>query len=241
MKLESPLLMKIGGLAGVTFLRWWMSTLDGQVAMYDPAADPVSPLCRGQQIHIFWHEYILLPLAFRGHCNLAMLLSQHRDAEILSRIAYHLGFEFVRGSSRRGGVAAIRQLFRKGRRLHLAITPDGPRGPRRRLAPGAVYLASRLGLPLVVTGYGYDRPWRLASWDRFALPRPYSRVRAVASPLVHVPPDLDRNGIEHFRDKIERLLNRLTQEAESWAASDRRIPGQKPFLPTTVPNGERQR
>jgi hypothetical protein len=237
MKLESPLLTKIGGLAGVTFLRSWMSTLDSQWALYDPAVDPASPLCPGQQIYIFWHEYILLPLYVRGHCNLAMLLSQHRDAEILSRMAYHLGFEFVRGSSRRGGVAALRQLLRKGRRLHLTITPDGPRGPRRRLAPGAVYLASRLGLPLVLLGLGYDRPWRMASWDRFALPRPYSRVRVVLSPPVHVPPDLDRKGIEQFREKTERLLNRLTLEAESWAASGRRIPGQRPFVPTVIGSG----
>jgi lysophospholipid acyltransferase (LPLAT)-like uncharacterized protein len=239
MKLESPLWMKIGGLAGVTFLRSWMSTLDSQIAYYDPAADPGSPLCPGQQIYIFWHEYILLPLYVRGHCNLAMLLSRHRDADILSRMAYHLGFEFVRGSSRRGGVVAIRQLLRKSGRLHLAITPDGPRGPRRQLAPGAVYLASRLGLPLIVMGFGYDRPWRMASWDRFALPRPYSRVRAVISPKIYVPPDLDRKGIEQFRGKIERLLNGLTEEAESWAASGRRIPGQKPLLPKTVPNGKR--
>jgi lysophospholipid acyltransferase (LPLAT)-like uncharacterized protein len=239
MKLESPLLMKIGGLAGVTFVRWWMSTLDAQIAFYDPAVDPGSPLCLGQQIYIFWHEYILLPLSVRGHCNLAMLLSRHRDADILSRMAYHLGFELVRGSSRRGGAAAIRQLLRKSGRMHLAVTPDGPRGPRRRLAPGAVYLASRLGLPLIVMGFGYDRPWRLASWDRFALPRPYSRVRAVISPKVYLPPDLNRKGIEEFREKIERLLNRLTQEAESWAASDRRISGQKPLLPAVIPNGRR--
>jgi lysophospholipid acyltransferase (LPLAT)-like uncharacterized protein len=107
------------------------------------------------------------------------------------------------------------------------------------LAPGAVYLASRLGLPLIVMGFGYDRPWRMASWDRFALPRPYSRVRAVISPKIYVPPDLDRKGIEQFRGKIERLLNGLTEEAESWAASGRRIPGQKPLLPKTVPNGKR--
>ena len=113
MKLESPLLMKLGGLAGVTFLRGWMCTLDSQIAYYDPAVDPASPLCPGQQIYIFWHEYILLPLYVRGRCNLAMLLSRHRDAEILSRMAYHLGFQFVRGSSRHGGVAAIRELLRK--------------------------------------------------------------------------------------------------------------------------------
>ena len=56
--------------------------------------------------------------------------------------------------------------------MHLTITPDGPHGPRRRMAPGPIYLASKLGLPLVLMGYAYDRPWRLPSWDRFAVPRP---------------------------------------------------------------------
>ena len=60
--------------------------------------------------------------------------------------------------------------------MHLTITPDGPRGPRRHMAPGPIYLASKLGLPLVLMGYAYDRPWRLHSWDRFAIPRPGSRA-----------------------------------------------------------------
>ena len=112
--------------------------------------------------------------------------------------------------------------------MHLTITPDGPRGPRRRLAPGCVYLASKLGLPLVAMGFGYDRPWRVRSaWDQFAIPRPCSRARAIPSGEIFVPPDLDRNGLEHFRLKIENLLNRLTAEAESWAASGSRKLGQQ--------------
>jgi lysophospholipid acyltransferase (LPLAT)-like uncharacterized protein len=199
-----------------------MGTLDYKAAFYDPAIDPSSPKCRDQKIYVFWHEYILFPLVLRGHCNLAMLLSRHRDADILSRVAHHLGFDFVRGSTRRGGVAAIRQLLRRSRRMHLTITPDGPRGPRRRMALGAIYLSSKLGLPLVATGYGYDRPWRARSWDRFAIPRPFSRARAVSSAEIHVPPDLDRPALEHYRRRVEQMLNHLTLEAECWAASGTR-------------------
>ena len=200
MKLESPLLNQVGGLLASSAVRWWMGTLDYKVAYYDRAIDPVFAECRGQKIYIFWHEYILFPLFLRGHCNLAMLLSRHRDAEILSHIAGHLGFAFVRGSTNRGGVSALRQLLARSREMHLTITPDGPRGPRRRLAPGCVYLASKLGLPLVAMGYGYDRPWRIRSaWDRFAVPRPHCRARAIPSGEIFVPPDLDRDGLEHFR------------------------------------------
>ena len=145
---------------------------------YDRTVDPA--FCVGEpRIYVFWHEYILLPLALRGHCHLSMLLSQHADADILARIAHHLGFDCVRGSSRRGGARAIMELEEHSRNKHLTITPDGPRGPRRRLAMGPVYLASRLQLPLVVMGFGYDRPWRVNSWDQFAVPRPFSRARAV--------------------------------------------------------------
>lgn len=227
MKLNSRWLNNLGGLLASAAVRHWMGTLDYKVAYYDRAVDPYFDFCRGQKIYIFWHEYILFPLYLRGHCNLAMLLSRHRDAEVLSRVAYHLGFEFVRGSTNRGGVAALRELLRRSGRMHLTITPDGPRGPRRKLAPGAVFLASKLGLPLVAMGYGYDRPWRFNSWDRFALPRPYSRARAVPSPEIFVPPDLDRDGLEHYRLRIEELLNRLTAEAEAWAASGKRVVGQK--------------
>jgi lysophospholipid acyltransferase (LPLAT)-like uncharacterized protein len=227
MKIEIPFLNKLGGLASSAAVRWWMSKLDYKVLYSDPTIDPVFPECQGQKIYIFWHEYILFPLYLRGHCNLAMLLSRHRDAEILSYAAHHLGFEFVRGSTNRGGVTALRELLDRSQRMHLTITPDGPRGPRRQLAPGCVFLASKLGLPLVAMGFGYDRPWRVRrAWDQFAVPRLGSRARAVVSGEVFIPPDLDRDGLEHHRQETERLLNRLTDEAESWAATKARKPGQ---------------
>jgi lysophospholipid acyltransferase (LPLAT)-like uncharacterized protein len=220
-----------------------MSRLDCKAAYYDRSIDPAFPECRGQKIYLFWHEYILFPFYLRGNCNLAMLLSRHRDAEILSHAARHMGFETVRGSTNRGGVAAIRQLLDKSRRMHLTITPDGPRGPRRRMAPGPIFLAGKLGMPLVLMGMGYDRPWRVKSWDRFAIPRPCTRARCITSPAIHVPPDLDRKGLDYFRIQTERLLNRLTSEAEAWAESNtRRIgerivrPVQRPFRRTDSPH-----
>lgn len=222
MKIRSPALIKTAALTASAMIRKWMSTLDYRVSFYDPTIDPVDPRCCGQKIYVFWHEYILFPLYLRGHCNLSMLLSQHLDAEILSHVAHHMGFDFVRGSSTRGGAAALRELLAKSQKMHLTITPDGPRGPRRRLAQGPVYLASKLGMPIVAMGFAYDRPWRFGSWDRFAVPRPFSRARGVVSPALHIPADLDRDGIEHYRVEVERMLNRLTLEAEAWAEAGTR-------------------
>ena len=213
-----------------------MSTLDFQAAYYDESVDPAKTSFHGPIVYAFWHENILAPFYLRGHCNLAMLLSRHRDADWLASAADFMGFESVRGSSFRGGSAALRELTRKvlDHGTNIAITPDGPRGPRRQLAQGPVFLASKLGVPLVVFGIGYDRPWRMPTWDRFALPRPYTRCRAIMSPRMHIPANLDREGIEHYRRRAETLLNCLTQEAEAWAASPSGKYLQHPASPSPI-------
>ncbi|MGQ9576032.1 MAG: lysophospholipid acyltransferase family protein [Thermoguttaceae bacterium] len=232
MKISSPVLLGLAGLLASRLIRAWMGTLHYRTVYYDPTVDPAFPECRGHKIFIFWHEYMLLPIYQRAGCKTAILLSRHRDAEIILHLARYAGFDFVRGSTRRGGVAAIRQLLRKSTQMHLAITPDGPRGPRRRMAPGPIYLASRLGMPLVPVGIGYDRPWRIASaWDQFAIPRPFSRARAILGPPLFVPPDLDRSGMEEFRRRFEALQNRLSDEAEAWAESGSMRIGQMRIRP----------
>jgi lysophospholipid acyltransferase (LPLAT)-like uncharacterized protein len=227
MKNRTPLWMRAAGLGTAAGIRAWMSTLQYQALFYDRSVDAIYSAPR-PRIYVFWHEYLLLPLALRGHCNMTMLLSKHRDADVLFRLAHHMGFECVRGSTYSGATAALLELSRVGKQMHMAITPDGPRGPRRELAQGPVFLASRLGLPIVCMGLGYDRPWRLRSWDRFAIPRPFSRARGVVGPEVLIPRNLDRDQLELRRQGVERLLNQLTGEAELWAESGARRDGQVP-------------
>jgi lysophospholipid acyltransferase (LPLAT)-like uncharacterized protein len=234
-KLKVPSgLMKLAGLVTAEATRAWLSTLDYRAAFYDRSVDPALG-AGGPRIYIFWHENILAPLYLRGHCHLAMLLSQHNDADILERIAYHFGFDCVRGSTYRGGARAIWELFERSQRQHLTMTPDGPRGPRRKLAQGPIYLASRLQLPLVVMGFGYDRPWRVRSWDRFAVPRPFSRARAVIGPPLMLPADLTRAALEQCRQRVERLLNDFSSEAEAWAAAGTRKAGEVVMVPQSAP------
>lgn len=221
---RTPLWMRGAGLAAAAGIRSWMCTLEYQALFYDQNVDPIHGV-GGQRIYVFWHEYILIPLYMRGHCNLTMLLSKHKDADILFRVAHHMGFECVRGSTYGGATEALLELSRRGQHMHLAITPDGPRGPRRQLAQGPVYLASKLGLPIVPFGMGLDRPWRAKSWDRFAVPRPGSRARAVVGPEIYIPPGLSRPELEERRLGVETLLNSLCDEAEAWATSGERREG----------------
>ncbi len=219
MKLQSPIAIGATSLVATATISQWMSTLDYAVDYRDPTVDPVHPHYRGAKIFVFWHENILMPLVLRGHSNTAMLLSRHTDANILDRVARMMGFGVVRGSTFHGGSTALRELAERAKRSNLTITPDGPRGPRRRLAAGCVFLASTLQIPIVAMGFGYQKPWRLRTWDRFAIPRPWSRARAVVSRAITVPPQLDREAVEYHRVGIEKLLTRLSDEAEVWATS----------------------
>ena len=224
-----PTLTKLGGLTVSAYVRSWMGMLDYQAAYYDHTVDPVFPDFEGPVIVVFWHEYLMLPLYLRGRSNSAILASRHPDADWLSEAARHMGFVTVRGSTSRGGGAALLELLRKTRKMNLGLTPDGPRGPRRRLEQGPIYLSSKLGVPLVPWGVGYDRPWRFPTWDRFAVPRPFCRARLVVGPRMKIPTELDREGVEYFRVRVEQLLNRLTLEAEAWAESGTRKTNQQPL------------
>ncbi len=209
-----------------------MSTLDYRVAYYDPTVDPALYRNQSPSIFLFWHEYIPFPFYLRGHCNVAMLLSQHRDAEFLSHAASFCGFETVRGSSTRGGVRALKDLMTRGKRMNLAITPDGPKGPRRQVAPGCIYLSSKLQVPLVCMGFGYDRPWRYRrAWDQFAIPKLGSRARAILGPRIQIPASIDRMQLQQYQVWVQQSLNRLTQDAEEWAEGNYELDNSRPLYP----------
>lgn len=214
---------------GLTMQQVLKST-DFRVAYYDSSADPARPEYNEHCIFVFWHENLAILLPRWPNCPVTLLISQHRDAQWLKQTADFLGFNVVRGSSTRGGSAAIRQLKKQSRLASLAITPDGPQGPRREMAMGPIFLASRLQIPLVPVGVGYDRPWRLNTWDRFAIPRPFSKARVIFGPKIHLPRRLNRDAMEESRYKTQVLLNEINDFAETWAGSSVRLKQEKPFI-----------
>ena len=228
--------MRWGGTLLAFGIRAWMRTLDSRIACYEPKMDPAVASFEGPAIFVVWHEYLALPPCNRRGCDVTMLLSQHRDAHWLTEVISQFGFKTVRGSTSRGGVQAILQIRRNNRGTSLVITPDGPRGPRRELSSGCVYLAGLLGIPIVPLGCGFDAPWRNSgAWDKFAIPRPSSRARIVLGPAIKVPRKLRKDEIEDYRLYIESMLVAVTQEAETWAADGSMRVGERSFYP--VPKG----
>ncbi len=212
------ILIRFGGLCLAQSVESWMGTLDYRAVYKEVRVDPIDPNHMGSAIFLFWHEYLLAPFYLRPYCQFWLLVSQHRDAELLSQAAKYRGFETVRGSTNRGGFTAIRTILDRKHGSSIAITPDGPKGPRRQIAPGCIFLASKLQIPLVLVGIGYDRPWRIPNaWDQFAVPRPCSRVRALFSEPIYVPAKLPRLELEEWRKWVELSMTQLTTEAESWA------------------------
>lgn len=227
MKLNNPYLLSALSAGLTAIMRRWMDTLDMRETFYDRSVETAIAEPRHRRIYLFWHEYIMLPLDRRRHNDITMLLSRHRDAEVVAGIAHRTGFGTVRGSTFDGGTASLRELIRVSRTQHLTMTPDGPRGPRRKLSLGPIFLSSKLQLPIVPLGFGYDRPWRINSWDRFAIPRPFSRARAIWGPEMRIPKRLDRDGLEHYRLEVERMITYLTTDAEAWAESGTHRDGER--------------
>ncbi|WP_460020120.1 lysophospholipid acyltransferase family protein [Magnetospira thiophila] len=177
-------------------------------------------------IGCFWHgRMLMMPFAWR-HANLAhMLISHHRDGLLISRVIGHLGIRTVAGSSSRGGASALRQILqilKDGG--YVCFTPDGPRGPRMRASIGVVQAARLSGAPVVPASYSVRRGRNLNSWDRFLLPRFFTRGVILWGAPIHVPRDIDDAGLEACRRQIEDSLTALTAEADQ-------LCGRPPILP----------
>ncbi len=174
---------------------------------------------RGEKVlYCFWHSG-MLPLihSHRGE-GIAVLVSQHRDGELVTRLIEHNGFVTARGSSTRGAETGVRELLRHARAgRDLGITPDGPRGPAEELKDGMVFLASRLQLPIVFIASASNRAWIARSWDRFRVPKPFAKVCISHGPPVRVPRDLDAQAIVALHQELARDLRSLTADVRTRA------------------------
>jgi hypothetical protein len=166
-------------------------------------------------VFALWHGD-MLPLLYQHRDEgVCVLISEHRDGELIARIAQSLGFRTVRGSSTRGAGRALIGLARELAAGHdIAITPDGPRGPARSFAPGALIAAQRANASVIAVGVAARSAWRLRSWDRFMIPRPFTRLGIAYSDAVTVDADGPRAAAEQA-PRFQSLMAETERRADA--------------------------
>jgi lysophospholipid acyltransferase (LPLAT)-like uncharacterized protein len=171
-------------------------------------------------IYAFWHGGLLALIYTHRRQGIKVLVSTHRDGELVSRVISKLGFESVRGSTTRGGGRALFALARLRDGASIGVAPDGPRGPSRQVHPGVIYLAQRSGLPIVPLTSAGSPCWRAGSWDRFTVPLPFSSCAVGYGEPMWVPRDTKGEDIDKLCHELEGRLGALQEELD--AAASRR-------------------
>ncbi|MGI8618371.1 MAG: lysophospholipid acyltransferase family protein [Gemmatimonadaceae bacterium] len=157
-------------------------------------------------IFSIWHGQLLPLIWHHRNQGVSILVSEHKDGELIARFAESLGYGTVRGSSTRGAAGALLGLVRAlADGKEVGITPDGPRGPACSYAPGAAVAASKAGALILPMAAHADRAWRLSSWDRFMIPQPFAGVTVAYGPPVRLPDDARAAAAQTSR--LESAMN----------------------------------
>ncbi len=198
---------------GFRLLQVWVRTLRYEI---DDRADVLGKPVRENYIAALWHNRLLLISyalkKFLPQRPGAGLISASRDGDLIADATQRFGFNVVRGSSSRMGASALLELtnvLASGR--DILITPDGPRGPAYELGPGIIFLAQKSGAAVVPVNLEFSSCWRVKSWDRFILPRPFSKVRFIIGPPHQVRPASTPEEFEAERLRLQNAMMSLVE------------------------------
>jgi lysophospholipid acyltransferase (LPLAT)-like uncharacterized protein len=199
---------------GYWLLRMWEWTLRYSV---EDRGEIFKRAANEPAIGAVWHNRLLvLPMVLRRlfpQRDGAALISASRDGAWIAGLVRRVGFDVVRGSSSRQGVAAVLQMsevLASGR--DVVITPDGPRGPVYYLGHGIIFLAQKSGAPVFPVHLEYSSYWRVKSWDRFFLPRPFAKVRVIFGRPHQVEPTASEQEFEAERLRLQDAMMSLVEE-----------------------------
>ena len=172
-------------------------------------------------ISAFWHGRMLIPWYIHRTYKISALVSKSKDGDILTKLLNTWNYDVVRGSSHIGGKEALMIMSEKiDAGYSVAITPDGPTGPLNKMKPGAVVLAHRKSVPLFLIGTASSKKFVFKSWDRFQVPKPFSKVAVVISDAVIIDKNKSREEISELIKVCENKLMELQKEAESIVRND---------------------
>ena len=198
---------------GFRLLQLWGRTLRYEID--DRAGVVVKPVSENY-IGALWHNRLLIsPLVLRRFFpqrHGAALISASRDGDLLADAVQRFGYDVIRGSSSRLGASAILQLTQVlASGGDVVITPDGPRGPAYELGPGIIFLAQKSGAPVLPMNLEYSHCWRLGSWDRFIVPRPFAKVRVLINRPHNVKSTTTPEEFEGERLALQNAMMELVE------------------------------
>jgi lysophospholipid acyltransferase (LPLAT)-like uncharacterized protein len=206
-------------LAVVPRLVWALFSIWGRTWRFEVIAEEgVTPILFGQQagpeIYCFWHQCVLPCTVYFRYSRAVIIVSQSFDGELITRILMLFGFDAVRGSSSRGsreGLLGLKHVIETGRTA--IFTADGPRGPIYQTKMGPIKLAQMTGAPIGAFYLLPERAWVMPSWDRFLVPRPFTRICVSWARQTHVPAELAPDQFELKRQELNAALERARLRA----------------------------
>lgn len=167
-------------------------------------------------IYSIWHGKILIPIFTERNGGVCAMVSEHSDGEMIAQTLERLGYTTVRGSSTRGGKRAMLAMIRALRNGGVGgIMPDGPRGPRHVFKAGIIAIAQKSQAAILPLTFASSRAWRLKSWDRFIIPKPFSKTIALYGAPIFIPDELDETAFEAKRQEVEQRMLELETEADA--------------------------
>jgi lysophospholipid acyltransferase (LPLAT)-like uncharacterized protein len=199
---------------GYGLFRLWAKTL--RLHLEDPH-NGIDLVRDRPVIFAIWHNRLLmLPPPFDRWFPSRQsigLISASRDGDLVSLLIERSGYGTIRGSTSRKGVIALRQLVDAlAAGSNVLFTPDGPRGPVYQVSPGVIYVAQKSGAPIVPLHMEYSSCWRLKSWDRFCVPRPFSKLRFILGAALHVEPTAEAVQFEASRLRLQDVMMSLVEQ-----------------------------
>ena len=221
MKIRSRFLTKVAAFTAVAACRLLFATCRKQFigealeiglkSSFDPAVAQHYILC-------VWHDALLLPTfaapkTLRKQC--CCLVSKHQDGSYLADAMAWMDYTTVRGSSKKGGAEALRELVTSTEGKHIIITPDGPQGPRRKMKHGALFVAAQTGRALLPGAFVAKRGWRLrGSWTDLVVPMPFTTIYLVTGKPIPIPADFSRENSDYYIDAAQRAMDEINHEAD---------------------------
>ena len=171
-------------------------------------------------IYAFWHDQLLMcPLTWQSELEIKVLISKHRDGDIIAKLISNLGFKAIRGSTHKsgktknkGGLLSARKMIKSlNNGISIGISPDGPKGPRHKVSDGILSISRLSNSSILPVGIGFKKKWVLNTWDKFIIPKPFNEITIIwGEPLPAFKNDKSTNRI---KDKLESAMHSLTKRA----------------------------